>query len=392
MGRKTILFCNYGEQWLRGQEIVLLDILDNLNKERFWPVVWSNSKLLCEEVGRRGLCAIRGDFELFFTWSSGRFSPSRYIEMIRGARDIMSDKNVALVHCNGMGPCQWLLPAARLSKLPLVCHVHTTYLKRNRLVAGGIFADHIVAVSHACAAPFLSDGVPSDKISVIYNGIDATALRNRAGNVNSTHFAGTPELPLLMVASLVESKGFDVLFDAMRMLRHKGLMLPLSVIGDGSDAAKVQNMATDLPVAFLGGMPRDRVLSFYKTFRGVLLLPSKAEGLGMSLLEAAAFGIPAIVTNVGGMPEFVQDGITGRIVPTENSEALANAILDLAQNPSELRRLGEGAMLRVATSFSIKNTIDELSKLYDTLIQQGGAEAAGNIPRSVLNWYKSKHI
>jgi len=100
----------------------------------------------------------------------------------------------------------------------------------------------------------------------------------------------------------------------------------------------------------------------------IAVQPSRSEGLGTAVIEAAAAGLPVVATAVGGIPDVIVHGETGILVPPENSEALADAIVQLAQNPAQRRALGEAARLRVARLFSKEALGDKTDDYYRRML------------------------
>ncbi|MBM3496086.1 MAG: glycosyltransferase family 4 protein, partial [Armatimonadetes bacterium] len=96
----------------------------------------------------------------------------------------------------------------------------------------------------------------------------------------------------------------------------------------------------------------------------VVVVPSRTEGQGLVALEAMALGVPVVASRVGGLPEVVEDQLTGLLVPPDDWEALADALLRLAMDPSLRARLGEAARLRVRERFSIETLLDRMAELY----------------------------
>jgi glycosyltransferase involved in cell wall biosynthesis len=103
----------------------------------------------------------------------------------------------------------------------------------------------------------------------------------------------------------------------------------------------------------------------------LVVLPSLYEGLPLVPIEAGALGKAVLATAVDGTREVVADGLTGRLVPPAQSEPLARAILELLQDPSERRRMGENARARAAELFSLERQLRETADLYGRLLVHG---------------------
>ncbi|HEU4619278.1 MAG TPA: glycosyltransferase, partial [Gammaproteobacteria bacterium] len=106
------------------------------------------------------------------------------------------------------------------------------------------------------------------------------------------------------------------------------------------------------------------------------VLPSlRREGLPKTVIEAMAYGVAPVVTNVGGSPELVEDGRSGRVVPPGDARALGAALLELYERPDLRRGFGSAARRRIAEEFSIEKTIEQTYELYRELTSDGRAGA-----------------
>jgi glycosyltransferase involved in cell wall biosynthesis len=100
----------------------------------------------------------------------------------------------------------------------------------------------------------------------------------------------------------------------------------------------------------------------------VAVLTSENEGMPVCLMEAAACGVPTVATAVGGVPELVEDGVTGFLVPPGDTAGLAAALLKLMQDLSLAARMGTSARRRAETHFSVRRQVDRLLSLWDGLL------------------------
>lgn len=358
-----VLFTHFGVQWLRGSELVLLDLLTKLNRDNFRAIIWTNVLPLAEKTTALGLPTHVSNFETYFDWGSNSFSPRPYIKSVQEAVRLIRDYGIAVLHANSAAPTQWLAPAAWYTQCPLVVHLHAPYLARNRFVFGLHQADHLVGVSDYVLGELRTDGVAESRLSVIYNGIDETRFALKK-NGDFRKFADVPEHVILIgaVGSLIHRKGFDLLIQALALLSSNYY---LCLIGDGEDAERLQKLTCDLGVTdrvrFLGHFPDPSPL-FHAA--DMLVMPSRQEAFGLVLLEAGICGLPAIASRVGGVPEVIIDQDTGLLVPPEDVNALADAITLLGSNRSLRHRLGENARARIHSQFSLVQMAAQFEKLY----------------------------
>lgn len=188
-------------------------------------------------------------------------------------------------------------------------------------------ATFVACISRFCRsqAMLFSDPADWDKLHVVHCGIKPA----RYADAPPPAARGN----LLFVGRLGAVKGVPILLDAFRRARNANPGLTLTLIGDGPDRRALEAAAADLggAVRFLGYRNQAQVADALAVC-DALVLPSFAEGVPVVLMEAMAAGRPVVATQVGGIGELVQDGISGRLVPPGDPEALAGAIHDVLDN------------------------------------------------------------
>lgn len=174
---------------------------------------------------------------------------------------------------------------------------------------------------------------------------------------------------LLFLGRLEQSKGIFDLLEALARVRQHHPQARLLVGGEG-DADAVRRRAAELKVddavellGWLAGEPKERALVQATLF----VLPSYIENSPMSLLEAMAVGLPVVATRVGGVPEVVENGVSGLLVAPGDVTALTAALLALLDNPDECRRMGTAAKWRVTENYSAERVLPKLDALYEGL-------------------------
>jgi glycosyltransferase involved in cell wall biosynthesis len=135
------------------------------------------------------------------------------------------------------------------------------------------------------------------------------------------------------------------------------------LVGDGPE--RIQLAREESGIVHLPGFIAS-LDEFYAAL-DLYIMPSRSEGWGLTALRAMAFGIPVVASNVGGLPEVVESGKTGWLVPSESPEALAEAILNAASDPDRLCEYGRNARQR-ASQFSIERTVEQTEQLYRRLL------------------------
>ncbi len=233
-------------------------------------------------------------------------------------------------------------------------------LLRRRLARRGQL---FLCASGFIRARLLAQGFPPERTQVHYIGVDCATITPRPPDAE--------EPVILHVARLVEVKGTAYLLRAFATLPPPARLV---IIGDGPLRAQLARLAQECGVAdrvdMLGALPHAEVLAWMRR-AAILALPSvrtasgRVEGLGMVTLEAAATGVPAIGSALGGITETIIDGQTGFLVPERDPAALAARLGELLADTQLRRRLGDAARQRVAQTFNIVRQTSILESLYD---------------------------
>jgi len=277
-----------------------------------------------------------------------------------------------VVHTHNTGPLLYGMPAAWLTGISM--RVHTEHgripaeqrgrgLRRAECWALGR-CSHVVAVSSPGVEALRRDTGFLGAIGIVHNGYAPAHLVNRT---QARASLGIPDgVPVMaVVGRLAVEKGQDLALRALAALGTGEPNLVLVLVGDGPERNALEALAGQLGlsgrVLFTGARPDVRQL--YQAF-DLVLLPSRSESLPMVLLEAGTAGVPVLATRVGGMPEVVEDGETGLLVPPEDPAALAAAAKRILLRPEWGGRLAAGLRERVQRQFSATAMVAGYVKLY----------------------------
>ena len=368
----NVLFVHFGDDWIAGSEVALLEVMRHLPEKDVKPFLWCNSAAMQNAAQDIGIPVWRDEFT-YFDKASPSFSPRIYLGLIRRACGLIEQTHADLIHCNSAAPAQWMLPAAWGKRRPMLVNLHSTYLRRSRYVMGLHLADRVIAVASAIATPLFDDGMESDRVSVIYNGFDSeTLMQGDASGLRSARHIPQEAIVGAIAGSLIDRKGHDVLFEAMTHLGHLSRPFHLLVIGDGPESRSFEAAAVGLPVHFLG--QRADLGVILRDCTDFLVVPSRQEAFGRVIIEAAFAGIPAIGSNVDGIPEAILDNVTGLLVPAESPTALSDAITRLVEDETLRRSLGISARRRAQERFSIETCTSQLTDAYRATRQRFNEE------------------
>jgi glycosyltransferase involved in cell wall biosynthesis len=276
-------------------------------------------------------------------------------------------------------PVAQCLPVVGLATFPhrwkLIVTVHNSDIRVSPIEAPDIGpwqrrlfdrADAITAVSQS----LLDDASASydnfrSKARVVRNGVGPKWFQ----------LALTPDADadyVLFVGRLHHIKGVDVLLHAWKAASSLSPATELWLAGDGPDRQSLESLAKTLGISstvrFIGRKTEDELPLLYRNSRA-LVLPSRREGLPITLLEAGACGAISIGSRTPGIPEIIEEGVTGYLVPTEAPEELASAIMrTLKLTPEETTKFRHSARQRIATEFSEQGMIERYVGLYQTIL------------------------
>jgi N-acetyl-alpha-D-glucosaminyl L-malate synthase BshA len=271
-------------------------------------------------------------------------------------------RNFDIIHAHYTVPQGFLgLLLKYFKRRPLVITVHgsdITVLSKNpaarpilRFVLKN--ADRVVAVSNFLKEEIKKLGVPQEKIEVIYGGVTISE--------DGKEFDAAGRV-ITFVGSLVPQKGVDTLIESFKDIKTEGTSL--IIVGDGPERKRLEALAEGIgDIQFLG---RRKGIKNILTKSDVLVLPSKEEGFGLVLLEAMVLGTPVIATNVGGIPEIVEEGVSGILVEKDNPKQLAVAI-DRVLGDEELGKTLVENGREKAKKFTWEMMCGEIDELYESI-------------------------
>jgi glycosyltransferase involved in cell wall biosynthesis len=243
-------------------------------------------------------------------------------------------------------------------------------------------ADAVTTVCGAVADSLQRDyHIGRNRLKVVPNGADLPdedAEWPAARAIRAEMAVGLYRPLGVCAARLEEQKGHDVLLDALAKVREKGLDFVVAIAGEGSRRDALEHRARDLGlgarVRFLGQVEHVGALLLAAD---TVIVPSRWEGLPLTLLEAMARARPVVASAVGGIPEAVEDGVSGRLVPPGDPLKLAAALEDLHGKPDLARQLGAHAAERVRQKFTWSRVVEAFEAVYDDVLGLAGFSPAG---------------
>ncbi len=223
-----------------------------------------------------------------------------------------------------------------------------------------------IAASEAIRQMLVADGVPSERTTTVHEGIDLAHVDAApAVNVHEAFWLPHGAPVVGNVAALVPHKGQRHLIEAAHLVVREIPDARFVILGEGELRDALERQVRDYHLekhVLLPGFRTD-VLGCIKGF-DLFAMSSVTEGLGTSLLDAMACARPIVATRAGGIPEIVEDGMNGRLVPPRDHAAMAQAIVALLRDEGERRRMGEAGLARVRTRFTVERMVEETAAVY----------------------------
>lgn len=351
-----VLHVDTAATWRGGQNQVLLTAKGLLERGHAVSVACREGGALEPMARSAGVSVVPLSFR-------GDLWPPAVLGLLRAIRRLAPD----VVHLHDPHAVSSGLLAARLAgRPPLVAMRRVDFPLRSALSRRKYRGcQRVIAVSRAIASVLEADGVLGERVRVVYEGVpDRKAA---PGGREALLALGIPESATVVgnVAALTGHKDHATLIEAAsRVLRRKPETRFL-IVGEGELRreleARVREGGLLGRVVFAGFRDDvDRLLPAFDVF----CLSSKLEGLGTSLLDAMAFGRPIVATAAGGIPEAVEDGVTGRVVPVRDPEALAQALLELLSDPTRRLALGASGRRRFLERFTADRMVEETLGVY----------------------------
>lgn len=309
------------------------------------------------------------------TWRSPNFFVGAlgiFPKVVRFARQ-MRDQGVTHIHAHfATHPALAAFIVHRLTGIPFSFTAHGSDLHVDRRMldtklSAAAFAVTVSEFNRDLIARECGEQARS-KVRVIHCGVDPGVFKPRHADApDATSFR------IVCVASFEEVKGHRYLIEACRVLQARGVRFECHLVGDGPLRRDVERRVAaagvEDRVCFHGGQPRPTVARLLAQSDAAVLAShptrgGKREGIPVALMEAMASGLPVVATAISGIPELVQPGLTGFLVPSGDPGALADALQRLAGDPDLRARMGRAGRARVVQAFNLRTNRSALLRLF----------------------------
>lgn len=311
------------------------------------------------------------------------------ISLIRALCSLFHRLQPDIVHVQYLAPGLIPITTARLAGLRKVIstvHIAGSYAYGTKskvlLRTASFLCDRFICVSRGVEEFWFGDSQlfepanvnKSRKHYTVYNAIDTAAIAQAVNTSDKTkikrdmHIEDRPVIGI--VGRLAAQKGHSILLDAMIKIVKDIPNIILLVIGDGPEKqkliAKTQSLQLGRNILWLGAQPQNKVFECY-SIMDIFVMPSLFEGFGLTAAEAMAASLPVVGTNIEGLSEVVEDGVTGVLVPACDSVALSETILNLLQNTEKAKTYGKNGRMRAERLFSLDNFSRSMQCIYQSI-------------------------
>ncbi len=371
---KKVMMLHFGANQFRGSEVCFVQTVDTLFENNFKMVVLRKDSCIDEPIVGKVETIIDEPFpEIMFDGSYRSFPILKYFQSLYRLYKSVKLHNPCMIYCNSGLPCQIAVPIGKLLNIPVLCHFHHPASKRYFYFWLVKYATKLIYPSN------FTRSVVADKCGrdgdVIYNAVDIDTRFipiNKKDNQyrQSLGFQQT-DIVIGQVGNLTNHKRPDVLIKCFADAYKQNQHLRLVLVGDGSMRGELNALINELKlksVAKLTGYVPD-VLPYYQHVFDINALASRDEGLGISVIEASACGLPSIVTDCTGLREVIDKNITGLSFEQDDLTQLTADILSLSNDAEKRKQMGAAARKKAEKLFSLNQYKDGILNQVKNLCQ-----------------------
>lgn len=298
--------------------------------------------------------------------------------MIGRVIDLVKTLQIDIVHAHEVKSDVITYLVARFHPVPIVTTLHgwignsfkdRLFIEMDKRIARGF--NRIIAVSRQIEEELLAAGIPSEKVCMVHNAIVLERYRRTGRRGMLAEVIGRP-VPTPVIASLGRlspEKGHADLIDAVHRVVRSGKQVSVVLIGDGPERPNLVQQIKTLGLqetVFLPGYIQEPQRLFEEI--DLMVLPSHTEGLPNAALEALLMEVPVLATRVGGTPEVITDGKTGRLVSAHSPDELAAGILEFLSCPELWKRMARQGREMVIKHFDFQARTRKLEAIYEDML------------------------
>jgi glycosyltransferase involved in cell wall biosynthesis len=370
-----------------GAERVARDLLVALNPKRFERILFVSRPPRDPTGGQVVADLQRRGVDVRFLRRRFKYDPLAWWPLFRTLRR----ERIDVLHTHAFGPNAWGSLIGRWAGIPVVIAHEHNWAFTGRAMRPVIdreliarCADAMIVVSEDARRRMIEvERIPPERLVLLPNGIEALSPGDgRALRAGLSIPRGDPVVGTVCI--IRSEKALDVLVGAAALLREDFPRLRLLIAGDGPDRARVEALSERAGLSDIIHMTGARTdVPDVLAAIDVAVICSDYEGSPRSVLEFMDAGKPIVATDVGGIPEVIEDGVHGVLVPPRDEAALAAALTRLLEDMDRGREMGARARDRCRRELSLDRTVESLQELYEELhSQRNGDRATGSPARA----------
>jgi glycosyltransferase involved in cell wall biosynthesis len=355
--KKSILFVSHISD-LSGAPISLTLLTKNLNKGKYHPIIALPGKgPIIPKLNSSNVY-----YQVYKDSFLHKIFPSLKIYRI------LKERRVELIYLNTSASI-WAAKAAKLLRIPVIFHIREDLRGLNNLIIRAkirFCSDKIILISN-----WMKSFIRSSKAAVVHNTVDIADFQHLDPDRIRLEF-NVKNRVIIFIGSLEERKGIKYLLKAFPLIKASVPDVKLLIVGKPLPGQKgylnmLKNLAKDQNIIFAGTRP-----DVYDIIAAgdILAAPSLSEAFGRTVIEAMACGKPVVASNVGGIPEIVEDGKTGILVPPKDEKAIADAVIKLFTSKDLAGSMGAAGRKRAEQSFNIGSQVKEIERILDECLKK----------------------
>jgi len=354
--KKSILFVSHISD-LSGAPISLILLAKNLSKMKYHPMIALPEKgSVIPKLNSSNIY-----YQIYRETLIHKLFPSLKIYRI------LKERQIDLIYLNTSASI-WAAKAAKLLRIPVISHIREDLRGFNNLIIRSKIrscSDKIILISN-----WMKSFIRTSKAVVVHNTVDIADFQHLDPDRIRLEFNIKNKI-IVFIGSLEERKGIKYLLKAFPLIKASVPDVKLLIVGKTLPGQKaylnmLKGIAMDRNIVFAGTRP-----DVYDIIAAcdMLAVPSLSEAFGRTVIEAMACGKPVIASNVGGIPEIIDDGKTGILVPPKDEKALASAVIRLFTDKALADSMGTAGRIRAEQHFSINSQVKEIEGVIDELLK-----------------------
>jgi len=369
---RKILYLNHVSE-LGGGEYCLLNLMLNLNKEKYEPV------LLLQEPGPLSKLAEENGITTYFLkmrgWRRLKYLPVNYLVTLKHLKKLIYEQKIDLVHCNAYRLNPYAALAAKDTHTPCFCHIRW-FRKKDHIKKFMLDKVDLVLTMSEYMASFFHGS--KAKVKTIYDGIQVPDFKNNVygrEKIRNEFKLKKEDIIIGMAAQLTPRKGHKDFIKASVKIRKvfpqvKFIVAGGAILDDQLSINDLQEYASSINaenIFFIGN--RSDMKDVFQAM-DFFVLPSHVEPFGLVVVEAMASGVPVVATKSGGPEEIISDGEDGFLVPVRSAKSIAEKIIYLLKNPAAAEEMSKAARTTVKKRFNVKKYAVEIEHTYELYLDK----------------------